>query len=314
MRTGGILAYPPRMFEAIEKWLRARYATWVKAGIEDQIEYLRERIEAETDPGRNRERERDLAGYEEVLRLAKRDGARGAPKKAVMRKTFPVDLGGLPASYPTESPFSKIKVIADFTLNREIAGSWHHTRHELTMRFEPRPPDRGSEYQYGLARMRKTLGHELQHMVQDVIEAQHVGGGMPGEYDPARQYENLKGNEAYFLDPREFFTWVGQAEFEFMKAVKLNRHRPGQDEDWDADPGASRKEFDNFVGNPRPVKGKGFARTVGDPLDTNPFFAALWKHDKRRWQRAVKELWKRVGPKLRKLGSDELVLGYLARG
>lgn len=305
------------MYEAIEKWLRARFATWTAFGAADQIEYLRERIEEDGDarPDRNRERERDIAQYEEVIRLAKADGGRGKPK-AVTKKTFPVDLGGLPASYPSSAPFSKIVVVADFNLNRELAGSWHRVRHELTMRFEPRPPDRASEYAYGLARMRKTLAHELRHMVQDVIEEQHAGGGMPREYDPTMQYENLKGNEAYYLDPREFFTWVGQAEFEFMKAVKLNRHERGKDTDWgsDPDPGATRKEFDQFVGNPKPVKGKGFARTVGGPLDTHPFFEALWKHDRRRWQRAVKELWKRVGPKLKRLGSDELVLAFLGRG
>lgn len=339
-QTAGILAYPPKMTEVVTAWLTKRYATYAAFNSADLLDYFRERIET-TEGERKRDAEKSLKEHEAVLRLAKSDGARGKPKK-VTRKKFKVDLSGLPANYPKVSPFKDITVVAEVTLDREIGGTWHRDSKILTVKFTGRPPENVAEYQFGLKKMRKTLTHELRHMVQDVMHAYQIDlvdkmleaqgrsisdlspkevtrlrkmvtKGNPKEYD-SWQYEGLKGKEEYFLDPQEFFTWLGQSEFEFLNAVRANRSfdkRRQDDPDWDPKP--TKAEFDNFVGNPKPVKGKGFARTVGQPLDTHEFFAALWKHDKKRWQRAVKELWKRVQGKLSRK-ADDLVLRHLTGG
>lgn len=126
------------------------------------------------------------------------------------------------------------------------------------------------------------------------------------------EYEGLPEKVQYFLDPQEFFTWLGQSEHMFLNAVRINRPHGVRQDDPDWDPKPTKAEFDQFVGNPKPIKSKGFSRTVGQPLNTSPFFAALWEHDRKRWQRAVKELWKRVQGKLSRKAADDLVSRYLA--
>lgn len=339
LHTAGILAYPPKMAEDIGAWVRRQYATYAAFNSADLIDFYRERI-AETEGERKRDAEKSLKDHEALLRLAKQEGARGKPKK-ITRKKFKVDLSGLPANYPKVSSFSDITVVTEITLDKEINGTWHRDKKALTVKFTGRPPINVAEFAHGIKRINGTLMHELRHMVQDIMYAYQIDlvdkmlqaqgrsmedlsdkeverlrkmvtRGNPKEYE-SWSYEGLKGKEQYFLDPQEFFTWLGQAEEEFLTEIRTNRPYEQQKEhegDPDWDPRPTKEEFDRFVGNPKVIERKGLIHRVGDPISTHPFFAALHKHDRKRWQRAVKELWKRVQGKLSRKAND-LVFRYL---
>ena len=96
----------------------------------------------------------------------------------------------------------------------------------------------------------------------------------------------------YYLIPAEFHTWMGQAKSEFFRELGFRKEylqKELQGEKIELRP--TRKEFNIFVGDPKPVKEKGVIR---EGITTHPFFAALWRHDQKRWKRAVSELWQLV--------------------
>lgn len=295
------------------------------------IEYYQERMETTTGESL-RAAQKSLDNYEAVLKRAQRDGAGRSETK--VKKTFRTSLKGLPANYPKgmEKYISSVPVSVTFTgkplpIEGAATGSWHRQRKDLSIIFYGHPPDRIHEYLYALTVLSKILKHELRHFVQDIMFSwqidlvdkqllergqviedlsekdvarlrKTVTQGRPKEYE-SWHYEGATREEQYFLNPTEFFSWLGQSEQDFLDDVRANRRdRDPEDPSWDPKP--TKEEFDQFVGNPKPRKGKGFPhyRSVGDPLDTSPFFAALWKYDRKRWQRAVKELWKRVQNKV----------------
>lgn len=191
---GGILAYPPKMYDAIDAWARARYATWAAANALDMIEYHRERIET-SDGEKQRDARKSLVEYEQVLRQAKADKARGKPKN-LAKKKFKVDFGGLPANYPKAWAATKnITVVAEFTLDRTLGGTWHRDSHTLTIKFNARAPENLSNYGYGIKRMQKTLKHELRHLVQDVMSAYQI--------DLVEQMLKAQGRSVSDLSPKE---------------------------------------------------------------------------------------------------------------
>lgn len=370
-KEGGIIAYPPRMFEEISAWVTAQYATWVATKARRVIRVLKEGLkekkeekkEAEArlaeakksgDPKAVQRAKRDLdyakeviqatlndiKGSEKILALAKKDGAKGRGAKK-RKKQFPLDLTGMPKNYPIDllsKGFSKITVTVEFTgvlsSSKSIGGSWNDNTRHLRVLLHGTPPQNRYTYIFYIRKMETTLKHELRHMVQHlffIFEAglmekkfvergikwedlspkeqerirQSIVRGLPKEHDPGthkrlqKEVAKAPGNVAYFLEPREFFTWIGNAERDFLQTVRENRKEFFRQRDPDYDPKPTREEFDRFVGNPRPVKARrGPLRYVGDPIGTHPFFEALWEYDKPRWRRAVKEVWKRVQNKV----------------
>lgn len=292
----------------------------------------------EQDPQRQRERlrdrEEDLQKLTEVLSAAKADGAKGR-SKTDWKRVFETNLTGLPPNYPApelSAGYPVIPVTVTFTgkavpMKEAVRGTWNRSKGLLRIILHGRPPDNVFNYRFGIKQMGETLKHELRHMMQSMFEAfqaelltkklidrgvkfdqlspkeqqrilDSIRGGQPtGEVS----LKDIPQKDQYYLDPLEFFTWLGQSEWGFLNELRTNReellkHVEGGEPEWDPKP--TREEFDRFVGNPKPVKAKSFARKLGDPINTHPFFEALWTHDKKRWRRAVAELWKRVHNRL----------------
>lgn len=266
-----------------------------------------------------------------VLKEAIRDGAKGRGRKKSQRD-FATNLEGLPKNYPIEQlqrEIPKIRVGVEFTgqpapMGRALHGQWNSNTKKLRILLHGRAPDQVFKYREAARTMDMIIQHELRHMVQQMFfqfeaelmtkkilergktwedlsprEQEHIrksiSRGSPKEYEVGSfaLYEDVPERLQYYLRPQEFFTWLGQSEEMFLDEVRSSRVVSGE-----KDPRPTKKEFDQFVGNPRPIKPKGRILRPGDPIATHPFFATLWEYDRKRWQRAVRELWKRVQNKL----------------
>jgi len=287
-----------------------------------EIERLKDRIEV---------RQEGIDKASKILKEAIRDGAKGRGRKK-SKRDFVTDLGGMPKNYPIEQlqqEIPKIRVGVEFTgqpapRERAVHGTWNGNTKKLRILLHGRAPDQIFKYREAARTMDTIIKHELRHMVQQMFfqfeaelmerkilergksweklspkEQEHIrkslSRGAPKEYEVGSfaLYEDVPKNLQYYLLPQEFFTWLGQSEETFLDEVRTMRVVGGE-----KDPRPKKKEFDQFVGNPRPIKSKGRVLKKGDPIATHPFFATLWEYDRKRWQRAVRELWKRVQNKL----------------
>jgi hypothetical protein len=106
-----------------------------------------------------------------------------------------------------------------------------------------------------------------------------------------RDFKKVPAKYRYWLDPAEFDTWIRSSKQTFLGEVMVTRP---EWEDKSITPNIrsvrpNRKEFDDFVGNPKPVASK-------TGVSTSTFFKALFTYDKPRYKRAVSEFWKLMQP------------------
>lgn len=318
-------------------WAATRARVEIK-GYKEEIREFKEELKEATTPREVAKLNDRIELWQEgidrsskVLKVAIQDGAKGRGRKKSQRD-FVTNLEGMPKNYPIEQlqrEIPKIRVGVEFTgqpapRGRALHGQWNGNTKKLRILLHGRAPDQVFKYREAARTMDTIIQHELRHMVQQMFfqfeaelmtqkilergkswedlsprEQEHIrksiSRGSPKEYEVGSfaLYEDIPKDLQYYLRPQEFFTWLGQSEGMFLDEVRSSRVVSGG-----GDPRPTKKEFDQFVGNPRPIKSKGRIFRPGDPIATHPFFATLWEYDRKRWQRAVRELWKRVQNKL----------------
>lgn len=309
--TAGILSYPPQLFDAINTWISGLMAAWAAARAKEMLVYYNEKLVGSNEDAYSVKRfTKKAQEYRELLRQTSLDGGTRRKFRRSASKQFRVDLKGLPSHYPSKpSRFRpKIKVSAIFTerpvpMSGTVGGTWHWEQQELTVYIHGNPPEDASQYRYALATMRTSVQHELRHAMQSILSSNLGLKGNPPTVGVPREIgspglQKPTKEEGYYLLPTEFFPWLGQSESQFFHDLRI-RHLDDErslDPDWK--PNATLHQFNQFVGNPKPIKRKGF--TLTSDIDTSPFFTALWKYDRERWKRAAKELWKMVSDHVRR--------------
>lgn len=281
-------------------------AAWAATNADKMLVYYNKKlVEAKKDAlYKTKHYAKKTQEYRELLRQTALDGGTRRKFRKSASKHFRVDLKGLPSHYPSKpSRFRpKIKISANFTerpipVSGTVGGTWHWEQQELTVYIHGNPPEDASQYRYALATMRKSVQHELRHAMQSLFSS-HLGlksipptVGVPREIG-ITEFQNPTKEEGYYLLPTEFFPWLGDSESQFFHELRIRHLTDKRSLDPDWKPNATLLQFNQFVGNPKPIKRKSFTFTSN--IDTSPFFAALWKFDRGRWKRAVRELWKMV--------------------
>ncbi len=215
----------------------------------------------------------------------------------------PVDLTGLPSSYPVDAVQTTFKTIKVETVvaKSPAAGSWDTATHTLTV--ISKVAGNKESFLGGIERMNSTLKHELEHMVQYLMrESLKMQGknsdraGTPyGPRDPApgveqaqlaedsdaprlKRHKSLKEHypeatdqELYYLDPIEFFPQIGSWVFRFAGLQPVGKR----------DPVGWLKSWKDFAG-----------LTSDSKYTTSPFYSALKKYNRPLYRRAVAEGWK----------------------
>jgi len=295
--VGGRLALPIKMANGINNWAKAVFGAWVVA-------HTKKSLLTATMPKRQAE-------LQKVLNAAKQDAKGRAPVPPdQVTKRFRVDLDDLPSGYPVDRMtklLSSLPVTLDFTgkpyphEGAYTAGYFNIESRILVLHLHGtlNPPSDVTDYQFRLGEMQTVLEHELRHMVQTLL-GDALGKsilkddwevGSPHRSDPDHELLKKHPEDQYFLEPWEFHTWVGQAKDLFLNQVSFRPEylkKLYSDEEVVLEP--TRKEFNLFVGDPKPTP----AGVQNQGVYTSPFFAALWRHDRKRWQRAVAELWQQL--------------------
>jgi hypothetical protein len=307
---GGTVAYPPHMYELIRTWVLRVYGSWVAQRAErmarrfilsrDSLVNFRDDSINDDFGGDIKKYEAKIAEYnwtmdeyrKVVAAATKLTGNKLLTKMAKRpTKTVKVDLRGLnPKNYPIDRMTQltdKFPVVMNMeSKNRTTKAYWTSTpavKRKIVFFLSEDLLDvkKAWALDYNVAKLEESLVHELQHMVQslilDTIEEpeKHIK-------NRRRDFKKVPAKYRYWLDPAEFDTWIRSSKQTFLGEVMVTRP---EWEDKSITPNIrsvrpNRKEFDDFVGNPKPVASK-------TGVSTSTFFKALFTYDKPRYKRAV---------------------------
>jgi hypothetical protein len=290
--TSGVIKYPPQMYEAIRKWLMNIYGSAVADLAGSKVSRLVEkgpdwsynemgRLKETGDSGAHK---KQLAAAESVYAAAVKLAGSKLLKKTPKTKTkvFKVDLKGLDKNKYPIAEMTKLtsKIPVTFNYTSPASAAWRNSPVEqrgitVDVPFEMTNVSTMREFSKTVATLDSALQHELQHMVQSLI-ADSIGKSSARE-----KLKNIPDSEQYWLDPAEFHTWILSSKNELLKMVMKSRPDAGETL---AEVRPTRKEFNGFVGNPRPVE------------DTFPFFKSLHQYDRPRWKLAMREFYRIMAP------------------
>jgi hypothetical protein len=301
--TSGVIKYPPQMYEAIQTWAAGMYASWVANKAAKSISMLSDAPELLLLPGGTftlrpgREHDQQLADLRAIESAARKLGKKPKVSKRPT-KTFKVDLRGLnPKNYPIDrmtSVTDKVKVTLnmDADPSRWVRGYWKDRKIVMMMPFFDPAQGKVSDFADDIDNIKRILKHELQHMVQTLISD---ATEKSGDADWAKFQEKMKDvpeKEQYWLLPQEFHTWILTSKQDLLTAVRNTRpeyRKDGRPVVALKEVRPNRKEFDSFVGNPKPVTGR-------SGIHTSEFFQALHKYDRPRWKLAMREFYRLMAP------------------
>lgn len=269
----------------IAKWLSE--VDSVKAGLNDSIAYF-QKLAPKAARGR---------------RLGQKPGSVAWEEK--------IDVTGLPANYPLEAvhegflPFIKVELRFPKAA-RTNDGSWDEENNTLILNVQDIDFTVNEKvFARALVLLREVLAHELRHVMQTVLRTsirfrarkkdrapseivpreigQHAGTPFSPKKLPKRDsegrnaaskeaYPDANAEERYFLDPVEFYPYLGSVVDDFFGTFGTGMSVETAKDRWLAVVGT---RLNSLVTHP-------------------PFMAALKKHDKALWRKAAAEGWKMV--------------------
>jgi len=282
----------------------------------DIIKKVTKPVEAANSPKLAQEREK-LQQKLEQWELRKKNLAplwKLAKRKTITKWSTPVDLSDLPERYnlpahPTEAdrkhaatrwekdvlgPELRLWMRADKRI-KTFGGRYDFNGHIIEVVVPLSVPADMQQFERVMDKAGDTIEHELNHMVQWIGKAIHgpkygtaygPREALPGEKGvgraPKEAFPRASKKERYYLDPMEFYPNLETAVFRFLRDIK------------DGDRVNNKAEFLAWVGQSRRFASKNGIH----PRLTAPFFAALKKHDPKRYRKAMQEAWQRVRPHL----------------
>lgn len=192
-------------------------------------------------------------------------------------------------------PYDGIEVQLNTINKPEISGQFDVEEFKIYINL-----GKGLHQYFALLEIDNTVEHELAHMVQYLVMLVKKKKDYHKEWTPQSDFHSWYGKakldsdastfdnrtyldhaefQPYLLNAvREFVVWV-----ELVKTGQINNHNL-------IDYEITKKDFNIFVGNPKPVAGK----IEKDKMVTFPFFQKLHDYDFHRWKKAVKDFWKLV--------------------
>jgi hypothetical protein len=129
----------------------------------------------------------------------------------------------------------------------------------------------------GISPRTMITGDRLQKMKMELTQAENPD---TQKIEAVDKLINLIRNTSYFLDEREYHTFIAEAYDNFSSYVR------SKDLDF------SKEVFNEWIGNPNVTP------------NTDPFFSSLRQFDFSRWKEAVKQVWKMVEPTISDIEKD----------
>ena len=235
----------------------------------------------------------EIEKYKSLMREYKVKDQKAGKKQEKFTKSFKVDLSDLPKNYPpiAEGIPKEIKVKLVFNKAERVSGGHWVSLDPKTGKGELKIDlsDQTSLREYNplfnssnidvakraMSAKFSTLEHELMHMVQSYVLAPTDTKQVETNYQLTRHSKKMTDYDAYFNSQIEFDPTIVSSVAQF-KMIKDHLTKKGVK--------FKDKEQLEFFVSAKPYRGQ------DEGFYVSPFFAALKKHDKPKWKKAIKKL------------------------